>query len=202
MLQNTEINIKNRIYGHGKGWCFTVGHFSDLGNHEAVKKALQRLQQSGLIRRVSRGLYDYPRQHEKLGTLPPDVDLIAKAIAQRYGVRIQQSGAYAANAVGFSEQVPARVVYVTDGVPKKVKIGKLEINFRRTTPQNTALAGTKMGLLIQALRHFGEQRIDEKMEQTLKRHLDKIAPQEIKKALKYAPIWVRELINRLLKEEK
>ncbi len=95
MTESIENNIRNRIYGHGRGWCFTIDHFSDFNNNEAVKKALQRLEQSSLIRRLAKGLYEYPRQHKKLGILPPEIEQIAKAISEKDNVRVQASGAYA-----------------------------------------------------------------------------------------------------------
>jgi hypothetical protein len=200
MTQTIENTIKNRIYGHGKGWSFTVDHFSDLKNNESVKKALQKLTRLGMIRRLSKGLYDYPKQHADLGTLSPNINNIAKAIAEKDHVRVQPSGAYAANLIGLSEQVPARVVFATEGVPKKIKIGNLEIQFRRTTPKNMEMAGTEMGLIIQALRHFGNHRVDVKMKGVIRRRLKKIDPKEFDKAIKCSPTWIRELFLSLSKE--
>lgn len=201
MKQLIENTIKNRIYGHGRGWSFTLDHFSDLKNNEGVKKAIQHLTNSGLIRRLARGLYDYPKQDPDLGILSPEVHKIAKAIAEKDHVRIQPAGAYAANLVGLSEQVPAKVVFATEGVAKKVTLGKLEILFRRVSPKSMVMAGTEMGLIIQALRYIGSHRVDDKMKQTLKRRLKKIEAKEFKKALKYCPIWVRELLIDLAPKE-
>lgn len=201
MTESIENTIKSRIYGHGRGWCFTLGHFSAIGNNEAVKKALQRLEQSGLIRRLAKGLYEYPKPHEKLGVLPPNIDKVAKALSEKDHVRIQPSGAYAANLVGLSEQVSGKVVFDTEGVPKKIKIGKLQITFRRTTPKNLVMAGTKMGLIIQAIRHVGIWRITPEIKQVIKRHLDDIDRKEIKKGLKYAPTWAREFLIKILRGE-
>ncbi len=191
--------IKNRIYGHGRGWCFTIDHFSDLHNNESVKKSLQLLSQKGIIRRLARGIYDYPKHNAELGLLSPNIYCVAKAISERDCVRIQASGAYAANLMGFSEQVPAKVVFVTEGVAKKVRIGKLEILFQRASPKSMVMAGTEMGLIIQALRHIGSKRVDSKIKKTLKQRLIKVSPKEFEKALKYSPIWIRELFLELRK---
>lgn len=201
MIESIENTIKSRIYGHGRGWCFTIDHFSDFNNNEAAKKALQRLEQSGLIRRLAKGLYEYPKPHEKLGILPPNIDKVAKALSEKDHVRIQPSGAYAANLVGLSEQVSGKIVFDTEGVPKKIKIGKLQITFRRTTPKNLAMAGTNMGLIIQAIRHVGSQSITPEIRQVIKRQLDNIDRKEIKKGFKYAPTWVREFLVKILREE-
>ncbi len=105
MMQPIIIAVKNRIIGHGRGWCFTAKHFLDLDSETGVRTALFRLQRDNMIRRLTQGLYEYPRQHKSLGVLPPQVDEVAKAIAEKNGIRIQPSGAYAANLVGLSEQV-------------------------------------------------------------------------------------------------
>lgn len=197
--QSIETTIKNRIYGHGKGWCFTIDHFSDLKSREAVKKALQRLTQAGTIRRLAKGLYDYPRQSKELGVLPPPIDNIAKAISEKDHVRIQATGAYASNLIGLSDQVPAKVVFLTEGSPKTIKIGKMEIEFRRTTPRNVAMTGTHAGLILQALRYIGKKQIDSKMEKNIKKRLESLDPKELKKAYTYAPAWIKEYFNQLLK---
>jgi len=86
-----ESKAINRIYGHGKGWVFTPAHFSDLGSRDAVASALKRNRESGLIRQLARGLYDYPRTDPKLGKLSPSPDAVAKALAGRDAVRLQPS---------------------------------------------------------------------------------------------------------------
>lgn len=107
--------MKNRILSHGQGWCFTPKHFIDLDDDTSVRKFLSLLQKQGFIRRLAQGLYDLPREHEVLGKVPPNIDDIAKAIAEKNGAKIQPAGAYATNLIGISDQVPGRVIFLTDG---------------------------------------------------------------------------------------
>ena len=123
-MQHIVDRVKKRIVGHGHGWCFTAKNFLDLESDTGVRTALSRLQRENFIRRLAQGLYDYPRQHNVLGTLAPRPDDVARAIAEKNGIRIQPSGAYAANLIGLSEQVPGRIVFLTNGPSKKIKIGK------------------------------------------------------------------------------
>lgn len=60
MDQSIEKKI-TRIKGHGKGWSFSQKDFTDLGQRTAIDTALQRLHDNGEIRRVTRGIYDYPK---------------------------------------------------------------------------------------------------------------------------------------------
>src|SRR5205823_4719305 len=116
---------------------------------------LSRLAQTKTIRRLARGLYDYPKSHPTLGLLSPSVDQIAKALVDPK-TKIQPSGAYAANLLGLSEQVPLKSVFLTTGTPRRVRIGRQEIILKRTTPRQMATAGRLSGLVIQALKHLGK----------------------------------------------
>lgn len=94
MGQSIEIAVKNRITDHGRGWCFTSIHFSDLGSDASVRKALSQLQKQNVIRRLAQGVYDYPKMHDLLGLIPPDLNEVAKAIAEKNGVQIQPASKY------------------------------------------------------------------------------------------------------------
>jgi hypothetical protein len=170
-VQSIDIKLKNRIYGTGRGSAFTPNDFLDLGRRHAIDKALSRLAAKGTIRRLARGLYEYPREHAEFGTLSPDIEKVARALAGRHRIRLQPAGAYATNLLGLSEQVPAKVVFLTDGQSRTVKIGRQEIQLRQTTPRNMAAAGRMSGLLMQAFRHLGKEHITRARIEHLKRAL-------------------------------
>jgi len=199
--QSIDNKVVNRIYGHGKGWVFTPAHFSDLGSRDAVASALRRYRQSGLIRQLARGLYDYPRTDPKLGMLTPSPDAVAGALAGRDAFRLQPSGAYAANLLGLSTQIPMRIVYLTDGPPRTVQIGKKQIILKRTTPRNMATAGKISGLVIQALRHMGRQHVGDDVIDRLDRRLDADARKQLLKDVRSAPAWIAEIMRRLGKKK-
>ncbi len=175
----------------------TQNAFLDLGTRAGVDKALSRLATSGRIRRLARGIYEYPRQHAELGMLAPDIEKVAKAVAGRHRIRLQPSGAYATNLLGLSEQVPARVVFLTDGPSRTVKIGRQEIQLRRTTPRNMATAGRLSGLLMQAFRHLGKEHITRQRMEHLKRTLPAKERQKLLKDLRFAPAWMHPLFREL-----
>jgi hypothetical protein len=189
--------IKSRIYGSGRGSAFTPTDFLDLGGRDAIDKALSRLAIKGTIRRLARGLYEYPRQHPELGTLSPDIQKVAKALAGKDRLRLQPAGAYAANLLGLSDQVPAKVVFLTDGPSRTVKIGRQEIQLRRTTPRNMAAAGRLTGLLTQALRHLGQKHITPARLAHLKRTLPAKERQRLLKDLSLAPAWMHPIFREL-----
>ena len=157
--QSLESNMLARIRISGRGSVFVPGDFLDLGSRQGVDFALHRLVKQGVLRRLARGLYDYPKSHPQLGILSPSVDAIAKALAGRDRLRIQPSGAYAANLLHLSEQVPAKAVFLTDGPSRRLKIGASEIVLKRTTPRAMAAAGRMSGLVIQGLKHLGQPHV-------------------------------------------
>ena len=196
-MQTIDSRLKSRIYGHGRGAVFTPNDFLDLGGRDAVDKALSRLTARGVIRRLARGLYEYPREHPELGTLSPDLEKVAKALAGKHRIRLQPAGAYAANLLGLSEQVPAKVVFLTDGPSRTVKIGRQEIHLRRTTPRNMAAAGRLSGLLMQAFRSLGRQHITRQRLARLKLTLPAKERKQLIKDLPLAPTWMHPFFREL-----
>ncbi len=198
--QSTDKSVRSRIFGHGRGWVFTPKHFLPLGSKSAVALALHRLKAEGTIRQLARGLYDYPQQDPVLGTVTPSADAVARALVVRDAIRLQPSGAYAANLLGLSEQVPSRVVFLTDGPARKVKFGNQEIILQHTTPRNMAAAGRKSGTIIQALRHLGREQVDDHVLATVRRQVNDQDRASLRKDLVYAPAWIADLLRPLLGE--
>lgn len=195
--QSTDSRIFRRIRSHGRGWTFTPDSFKDLGSRLAIDHALTRYKKRGMIRKLARGLYDYPKIDPLLGPLQPSTDDIAKALAGRDATRIQPSGAYAANLLGLTAQVPMKVVYLTDGRSRTIQIGNRQIALKQTTPRNMATAGKISGLIIQALRHIGKEHVDEHVLEQLDRRLDEEARSQLIKDIRYAPAWVADIFRRL-----
>ena len=200
MSQTVENKVKNRIYGHGRGWCFTLKEFSDLGSEEAIKISVHRLAKQELIHRLQIGLYYYPEKSELLGEVPPSLENVAKALAKKYKIRIQPSGAFAANLLGLSEQVPAKVVYLTDGESKKISIGNRQVIFKKTTPKNMSMAGKISGLVVQALKHIGKDHIDEKKIRIIKKKLTDEDKKTLTKDASLAPNWIAKIIREQIIE--
>ena len=176
---------------------FTPSDFLDLGSRRAVDLALHRLIEKKILRRLARGLYEYPREHPELGTLSPDIQKVAKSLAGKDRIRLQPAGAYATNLLGLSEQVPAKAVFLTDGPSRTVKIGRQEIQLRHTTPRNMASAGRLSGLLMQAFRHLGQEHITPQRIAHLKRTLPAKERRQLLKDLPLAPTWMHPLFREL-----
>lgn len=198
--QSIDSRIVAAIHSRGRGSVFVPADFLDIGSREAVDIALHRLARKGTIRRLARGVYDFPKEHPVLGCLQPSAEAVAKALAGRDRTRLQPAGAYAANALGLSEQVPAKAVFLTDGPSRTVRIGPTTIQLRRTTPRNMAAAGRLSGLLIQALRELGEEHVTRERREHLRRTLPAQERRELIKDLRLAPAWMHPIFRELAEE--
>ena len=201
MSESIEKSISRRIKGSKRGSVFMPGHFTDLGSRDAVDKALSRLTKSGDIRRIARGVYDYPIIDPLLGELTPTVEAITKALTHRDKIRLQPSGAYALNLLGLSKQVPAKIVFLTEGESRKLKIGQMEIELRRTTPKNMASAGRLSGLVIQAFRALGKDHVTPQRIEQLKKHVPFEERKALLKDIKLAPAWMHAIFRELAEDE-
>ncbi len=201
-MQSIDTKILNRIYGRGKGCVITPGDFLDLGSRDAVGVALHRLVKKGTLRSLARGLYDYPRTDPDLGLLSPTTDAIVKALKGRDKILLQPSGAYAANLLGLSEQVPMKIVFLTDGPARRVQLGRQVIILKHTTPRAMATAGRVSGLLIQALRYLGQKHLDDTTVVQLRKRLSDDDKKQLLNDIRYAPAWIAAIMRRVAKTEE
>jgi hypothetical protein len=195
--QTIEEKILSRFYGNGRGHVATQKFFLDIGSRDGVDKALSRLAQTGKLRRIARGLYEYPRTNPILGELSPDLNKAAAAMAGRQGIRLQPTGAYAANLLHLSEQVPMKVVFLTDGAAKKAKIGNQTIELRKASPKRMQLAGKISGIVFEALREIGKEHIDQQHIHTLQQELTSEQKGKTLSALREAPAWMHPHIREI-----
>ena len=177
------------------GAVFGPRMFDDLGNRAAVDQALSRLTEAGKIRRIARGVYDIPKTHPTFGALSPDPDAIAKLIAAQAGYRLQPTPAHAANALGLSSQVPAQIVYLTDGSSRKIKVGNQIIQFRHAGPRALLGAGTSAGVALQAIRAFGPDHLTADIIQQLRQNLPPDTKNGLKRLARHAPHWMAPAIG-------
>ncbi len=178
-----------------KGEVFFISDFVELGNYEAVRKALQRLVKDGKIGRIAKGIYFLPKVHERLGLIYPHAEQIAKAIAKRDKARIIATGSTALNMLGLSTQIPMKVVFLTDGSARNIKIGNQTIQFKRTNPKNLSIEHRLSNLIIQALKEIGEKNISTDQINKIHNIIEESGERElVYENLKNAPVWVQKAI--------
>lgn len=195
-MQVSHDKMIARIYGHGRGWVFSRVDFLDLGSDSAVRKSLSRLCADATIRRIAHGLYDYPDYSELLKEqLMPGVDDVARAVARKYGWRIQPSGAAALNYFGLSTQVPGRMIYFSDGPSRHYEILTYTIVFKSTALKESGFKFRESGLLVQAIKELGQEYVNSTVIEKMRRQIPPMLRPKIARETRLVTGWVYEAIK-------
>jgi hypothetical protein len=189
--------VLKRIRAKHRGFVFTPKEFSQLGSRAAVDQALSRLQRSGQIRRLTRGVYEFPKIHPKIGLLSPSPEAVAKAMAKRTGSRITVSGAKAANLLGLSTQVPMQNVFWTEGPSRTIRIGNQTVSLKHVVPSKMIGAGTEAGIVIQAVRSLGKQGVHGIPVHSLAKRLSPPVKRAVQRLAPAAPAWSQPVLNQI-----
>jgi hypothetical protein len=181
-----------------RGLVFFTSDFAAYGSSKTNNKALERLTKQGKIVRVGRGIYAIPRKSKFFGRVPPGIEDIAQGIARRDKARIIPTGLFAENLLGLSTQVPMKVVYLTNGTPRKLMIDETPLIFKKTSPKNLATWGKISGLVIQALKSIRKERVADYEVEKVINILKNENPQHLANDIKLAPEWIREIMRKAL----
>lgn len=180
---------------------FTSKYFSSQADDvSVVTSALSRLVQKKVIRRLTHGLYDLPEVHPKLREIMPTTQKIIDAIKTSDAIEVQPTGAYAANLLGLSTQIPMKMELYTNGPKKTIRIGKQEIILKPTTPKNMIGAGTKAGLILHALKQIGKDNVTDEMIMRIRSKMEEQDIKHIKKQIQFAPVWIAKIMRELINE--
>ncbi len=200
-MQSIDNKVVSRIYGNQRGWSFSKSDFLDLGGDDATRKALSRLVAKGTIRRVLRGLYDYPRISKLLDEqMGPDLDQVARALARKHGWRIQPSENTALNVLGLSTQVPAQAVYLSDGPGKAYAIGKRQLLFKKRALKESGFKHRESELVVQALKALRRERIDSQTRRKLSKAFPAATWMKMVRDTKTASAWIHDVIRTIAEE--
>lgn len=199
MNESIEDKIIAKSKKCGRGSVFFVSDFVSYGNRNAVNKALERLTEKGLMIRVARGIYCYPKIEKVygLGVVPPSLEDIAKAMAKRDGAKIVPTGLFAQYQLGLTQQVPMNVVYLTDGASRTIDLGEgKNIKFKRASPRYFAIRSQLALLLTMALKDWKVENLREEQIALIKAKMNE-NPRLQTADLKLMPSKVREFIISL-----
>ena len=200
-METTHAYIEASILKRKPGEIVFPTDFRGKGTEDAIKKALSRIAEKGILSRLAHGIYFVPKTDRIFGTIYPAADEVAKMIAKKEKVRIKPAGAYALHQLGLTTQVPTRLVYITDGVSRNLKVGKTTIKFKATSNKKLSVKGKISGLVIQALEELDIDKMDGTIELKIKALLKKEDPRMLKHDLGIAPARINDYIVKLLKKE-
>ena len=196
-MQSIHSQLEDKILSLKKGAIVFVSDFAGFGTAENVKKVLLRLEKKQLLVRLAHGIYLYPKIDKELGILYPSTESIAEAIAKRDKIRIIPTGIYALQQLGISTQIPMNVIYLTDGAPRKIKVGKRTITFKKTVPKNLAIKNKVLSNIVQGLKELGKENITDEVKQKINQALQKVPVKALKEEILNAPVWVRNEVLSL-----
>jgi len=200
-MVSIEYRIEKHIKSKSRGVIMFPDDFSIFGTSESVRKSLQRLVEKNIIRRIAKGIYVRPKISKYIGEVLPTVEDIAIAISRRDRIKIIPTGITALHSLGLSTQVPLKLVYLTDGAPREIKIGKRSIKLKKTTPKNLLVKGKISGLVIQALKEIGKEKLNQTDENKIYNLLKNEDPKDLEHDIQIAPNWIRIILQRNLDHE-
>jgi predicted transcriptional regulator of viral defense system len=201
-METIHKEIERRLVKLKKGRLLFLSDFRDLGSGTAVKMAFSRLSKQGKVRRIAHGIYFMPQSDPIFGEIQPSMEEVAEAVARKEHIHIRPAGAFALNKLGLTTPMPIRLVFITDGSPKQIRIGKTTIKFKATTPRKLSYKGTISGLVIQAIDEIGTDGVDPEIRQKLIEQLKKEDPKILMGDMKLAPAKISDFLFSLLKEAK
>ncbi len=206
-----KATILARIKGDTAGTVWTPRDFLDLGTCASVDKTLQRLTHAGNLRRVARGLYDKPSFNRLTQrSNPPDLQRVVEAIARRDQIRVLVDGMTAANDLGLTNAVPAKVVVHTDSRPRSMSLGKLRIDFKPTAASKLYWAGRPAMRIVQALHWLRETMGQIDYDAVLIRRLKAILEdpknggevrEDLVDGLSKLPGWMQDMLRPILEAQ-
>jgi hypothetical protein len=200
-MNSTEDKVLSRIYGHGKGYAFSSSDFIDKFSINNIDKALSALTKKEKIRRVARGIYDYPKYSELLKKeLSPEVEQVARAYARKFNWNIEVSGDTALNILGLSTQVVGKYIYLSNG---SNKIYKLEngttIEFKKSSLKNIGFKYKESSLIVHGLKALGKDRVNDTIINSVRKQLDQSKFKKILNDTKSSTVWIYETIKKICK---
>jgi hypothetical protein len=209
MASDLKASLVQRIDARAPKAVWTPADFLDLGSRDAVDKTLQRLVAIGDLRRIDRGLYDKPgRNSLTQQSSPPDPREIIDAIARRDQIRVLVDGMTAANDLGLTNAIPAKIVVHTDARLKTIHLGHLTISFRLTAASKLFWAGRPAMRIVQALHWVrdtmgGDPQDDAMVHRRLMTLLHdprhgKILRDDLADGLSTVPAWMQAYLKPML----
>ena len=197
-MQSIEKQILAKIKRTSRGFLIFAEDFYSLGSPEAARLALHRLEKKKEITRVAQGIYVRPKISELIGETLPSAEEVAAAIAKRDRVRTIPTGAYALNALGLSNQVPMKIVLLTDGSPRIVKVGRRTISFKKASSKTLLAKGAISRLVIQALKEIGNNNQTDAEEERITQLLKSENREHLLHDIPLAPVWIQKIMKKAL----
>lgn len=185
------------IMSENQGKIFSINDFYELGTKNTIKSVLYRLNKEGKVVRLLDGLYTKPKYSKILKEYSyPDINAVAKKIADKFSWTIVPAEDMALNYVGISTQVPNEYIYISDGDYREYLYRNKKIIFKHTTNRDITSYLRELSILIQAIKTFGKDKIGEKDIKRLAFYAERIK-EDLKKDTLKLPFWIQEVLEKI-----
>lgn len=200
-MQSIENKVFNSIKGSGRGYVFSSADFAEKYNGTTVDWVLSNFVRQNKIRRIMRGIYDFPKYSELLQQyLSPEIDKVAHALARKFKWRIEPSGDTALYLLGLSTQVPARYIYLSDGPKREYEVMGNQLEFKKIALKNVGFKYAESALLVQAIKSLGKDNISADIITKLKQKIDSKLYPKIIKDTKTVTDWIYNVIKQVCQD--
>jgi len=202
-MKSIESQILDRISSQGYGWTFSAKDFINLGSREAIDIGLHRIEKKKIIRRVIRGIYDYPKKGKLTGGLiSPDPFTVAQTIARRNNWKIIPNGETALNVLGLSTQMPVAFIFFSNGQNRSYQLGKFEIIFKHKIAKDFFKTSDIEDLIIQSIKTLGKDGIDNTKIRIMRKKLSRQGRQQLLNHAQYGTEWIFRVIKKICMAEE
>jgi hypothetical protein len=200
-VKNISESIFYFIAGHGRGWAFSSSDLAGRFARQQIDNALSDLAETKKIRRIARGLYDYPRFSDLLQkTLSPDIDQVANAYARKFNWRIEVSGDSALNLLGLSTQIPAQYIYLSDGPSKSYDVMGVQLTFKKSSLKDIGFKHRESTLIVQALKALGKEHLTTEVFAKIREQIAKESFAKILRDTQGSTGWIYEAIKKICQD--
>lgn len=201
MTNSYSRQIQERIGAAAEGTIFVNSDFADIADTETIRRNLNRLTQSGMLRRILKGVYEKPEYSEMLKEyVAADPDAVAKALARIYHWTIAPCGNTALNLLGLSTQVTAVWSYISDGPYKTYKWDSTKLEFKHRTNKEITGLSYMTTLVIQALKTLGKTNVTSKTIMILRSQLSEEDKAAMLREAAESTDWVYNMIRQIAGE--
>ncbi len=190
--------IMNKIENGTRDYVYISSDFLNLGEYDAVRQSLLRLEKKGKIKKIMNGMYYYPRYSELIQEYEsPSPSKVAEAIARKFNWTIAPCGDAALNILGLSTQVPAKWSYISDGPYYDFQFGNISIEFKHRNNREISGMSQQTAIIIQALKAIGKENVNTSHYDIIYRQLNTEDKILILREAQQSSMWIYNAIKKI-----
>jgi Family of unknown function (DUF6088) len=145
--------VRRQIEKQGPDSIWSLADFPNL-SMQAVSQALSRLARAGVLLRVRKGIYYFPKQ-TILGPSRPNASaVLEKAFPKSKFGSLYTGGTASFQNLGITSQIPAEYVLLSDQPARKLQIGKSVVRIRQRSLAHLDGATEQDVWLLDAIRNL------------------------------------------------